>query len=71
MKLSVPTKFISRNQPEAAVKEEGSLNMKHKEYSGIDASRAAASIHDSQEQLFRFRFQMGMGSSKGSTNIAR
>ena len=39
--------------------------MKHKNYSGVDAKDLQHQIHDSQEQLFRFRFQMGMGQHEG------
>jgi large subunit ribosomal protein L29 len=41
--------------------------MKHKSYSGVDADDLQRQIHDSQEQLFRFRFQMGMGQHEGLT----
>ena len=39
--------------------------MKHKNYSGVDANDLQHQIHDSQEQLFRLRFQMGMGQFEG------
>ena len=39
--------------------------MKHKNYSGVDATDLQRQIQDSQEQLFRFRFQMGMGQFEG------
>jgi large subunit ribosomal protein L29 len=41
--------------------------MKHKDYSGVDATDLQRQIHDSQEQLFRLRFQMGMGQLEGLT----
>ena len=41
--------------------------MKHKQYSGVDANELQRQIQDSQEQLFRFRFQMGMGQNEGLT----
>jgi large subunit ribosomal protein L29 len=41
--------------------------VKHKNYSGVDATDLQRQIHDSQEQLFRFRFQMGMGQLEGLT----
>jgi large subunit ribosomal protein L29 len=41
--------------------------VKHKNFSGIDANDLQRQIHDSQEQLFRFRFQMGMGQHEGLT----
>jgi len=41
--------------------------MKHKNYSGVDTTDLQRQIHDSQEQLFRFRFQMGMGQLEGLT----
>jgi large subunit ribosomal protein L29 len=41
--------------------------MKHKNYSGVDAKDLQQQIHDSQEQLFRLRFQMGMGQFEGLT----
>jgi len=39
--------------------------MKHKNYSGVDATDLQRQIQDSQEQLFRLRFQMGMGQFEG------
>jgi large subunit ribosomal protein L29 len=39
--------------------------MKHKNYSGVDATDLQRQIQDSQEQLFRLRFQMGMGQLEG------
>jgi large subunit ribosomal protein L29 len=39
--------------------------MKHKNFSGIDANDLQRQIQDSQEQLFRLRFQMGMGQYEG------
>ena len=41
--------------------------MKHKNYSGVDTADLQRQIHDSQEQLFRLRFQMGMGQHEGLT----
>jgi large subunit ribosomal protein L29 len=41
--------------------------MKHKNFSGVDATDLQRQIHDSQEQLFRLRFQMGMGQHEGLT----
>ena len=41
--------------------------MKHKNFSGVDANDLQRQIHDAQEQLFRFRFQMGMGQQEGLT----
>jgi large subunit ribosomal protein L29 len=41
--------------------------MKHKSYLGVDANDLQRQIHDSQEQLFRLRFQMGMGQHEGLT----
>ena len=41
--------------------------MKHKTFSGVDADDLQRQIHDSQEQLFRLRFQMGMGQQEGLT----
>jgi large subunit ribosomal protein L29 len=39
--------------------------MKHKNFAGVDSNDLQRQIHDSQEQLFRLRFQMGMGQSEG------
>jgi large subunit ribosomal protein L29 len=39
--------------------------MKPKNYSGVDAADLQRQIQDSQEQLFRLRFQMGMGQFEG------
>jgi len=39
--------------------------MKTKNYSGVDAADLQRQIQDSQEQLFRLRFQMGMGQFEG------
>jgi large subunit ribosomal protein L29 len=39
--------------------------MKHKDYSGVDSTDLQRQIQDSQEQLFRLRFQMGMGQLEG------
>ncbi len=39
--------------------------MKHKDFAGLDSTELQRQIHDSQEQLFRFRFQMGMGQQEG------
>ena len=41
--------------------------MKHKNYAGVDTTDLQRQIHDSQEQLFRLRFQMGMGQQEGLT----
>ena len=41
--------------------------MKHKNFSGVDSGDLQRQIHDSQEQLFRLRFQMGMGQHEGLT----
>jgi large subunit ribosomal protein L29 len=41
--------------------------MKHKSFAGVDANDLQRQIHDSQEQLFRLRFQMGMGQLEGLT----
>jgi large subunit ribosomal protein L29 len=41
--------------------------MKHKDFSGVDATELQRQIQDSQEQLFRLRFQMGMGQLEGLT----
>jgi large subunit ribosomal protein L29 len=41
--------------------------MKHKDYTGVDSTDLQRQIHDSQEQLFRLRFQMGMGQLEGLT----
>jgi large subunit ribosomal protein L29 len=41
--------------------------MKHKDFSGVDATDLQRQIQDSQEQLFRLRFQMGMGQLEGLT----
>jgi large subunit ribosomal protein L29 len=39
--------------------------MKAEKLRGIDAAELQRQIQDSQEQLFRIRFQMGMGQSEG------
>jgi large subunit ribosomal protein L29 len=41
--------------------------MKPKNYAGVDATDLQRQIQDSQEQLFRLRFQMGMGQLEGLT----
>jgi large subunit ribosomal protein L29 len=41
--------------------------MKRKDYSGVDSTDLQRQIQDSQEQLFRLRFQMGMGQLEGLT----
>ena len=41
--------------------------MKHKNYSGVDTAELQQNIQDAQEQLFRFRFQLGMGQQEGLT----
>ena len=41
--------------------------MKNKNFSGLDATDLQRQIQDSQEQLFRLRFQMGMGQLEGLT----
>jgi large subunit ribosomal protein L29 len=41
--------------------------MKHKNFSGVDSTDLQRQIADSQEQLFRLRFQMGMGQYEGLT----
>ena len=39
--------------------------MKAEKIRGIDAADLTRQVHDAQEQLFRFRFQMGMGQNEG------
>ena len=39
--------------------------MKAEKYRGIDAADLQRQAQDAQEQLFRFRFQMGMGQLEG------
>ena len=39
--------------------------MKVEKYRGIDAAELQRTVQESQEQLFRFRFQMGMGQNEG------
>ena len=39
--------------------------MKAEKYRGIDATDLQRQAQDTQEQLFRFRFQMGMGQLEG------
>jgi large subunit ribosomal protein L29 len=41
--------------------------MKIKKFAGVDATDLQRQLHDSQEQLFRLRFQMGMGQQEGLT----
>ena len=39
--------------------------MKAAKMHGIDAAELQRQAHDAQEQLFRLRFQMGMGQNEG------
>jgi large subunit ribosomal protein L29 len=39
--------------------------MKAEKIRGIDAADLTRQVHDAQEQLFRIRFQMGMGQNEG------
>jgi large subunit ribosomal protein L29 len=39
--------------------------MKQKNFAGVDANDLQRQLQDSQEQLFRLRFQMGMGQLEG------
>ena len=39
--------------------------MKAEKFRGIDIAELERQVQDSQEQLFRFRFQMGMGQMEG------
>jgi large subunit ribosomal protein L29 len=39
--------------------------MKAEKYRGIDMAELERQVQDSQDQLFRFRFQMGMGQMEG------
>ena len=39
--------------------------MKAEKFRGIDIAELERQAQDSQEQLFRFRFQMGMGQMEG------
>lgn len=39
--------------------------MKHKDFGGLDAGELQRQVQESEEQLFRLRFQMGMGQSEG------
>jgi large subunit ribosomal protein L29 len=39
--------------------------MKVEKYRGIDAGELQRQVQDSHEQLFRLRFQMGMGQNEG------
>lgn len=39
--------------------------MKAEKMRGLDAPELQRQVHDSQEQLFRLRFQMGMGQREG------
>jgi large subunit ribosomal protein L29 len=39
--------------------------MKAEKISGLDAAELERSIQEAREQLFRFRFQMGMGQLEG------
>lgn len=39
--------------------------MKAEKMRGLDAAELQRQTHDAQEQLFRLRFQMGMGQSEG------
>lgn len=39
--------------------------MKAEKMRGIDAAELQRQVQDAQEQLFRFRFQMGMGQMEG------
>ncbi len=69
MKLSVPTKFVVREQagerqwPKAnSVK---ATDMKADKIRGLDSAEIERQLQDAQEQLFRLRFQMGMGQLEG------
>jgi large subunit ribosomal protein L29 len=39
--------------------------MKAEKLKGLDAAEIQRQANDAQEQLFRFRFQMGMGQTEG------
>jgi large subunit ribosomal protein L29 len=39
--------------------------MKAEKFRGLDAAELERQVQDSQDQLFRFRFQMGMGQMEG------
>ena len=39
--------------------------MKAEKFRGIDVADLERQVQDSQDQLFRFRFQMGMGKMEG------
>jgi large subunit ribosomal protein L29 len=39
--------------------------MKAEKFRGIDVADLERQVQDSQDQLFRFRFQMGMGQMEG------
>jgi len=39
--------------------------MKAEKFRGVDVAELERQIQDSQDQLFRFRFQMGMGQMEG------
>jgi large subunit ribosomal protein L29 len=39
--------------------------MKAEKINGLDAAELQRQSNDAQEQLFRFRFQMGMGQTEG------
>lgn len=39
--------------------------MKAEKFRGIDVAELERQVQDSQDQLFRFRFQMGMGQMEG------
>ena len=39
--------------------------MKAEKIRGLDAAELQRQANDAQEQLFRFRFQMGMGQTEG------
>jgi len=41
--------------------------MKAEKIRGIDTADLTRQVHDAQEQLFRLRFQMGMGQNEGLT----
>ncbi len=44
--------------------------MKADKIKGLDATELQRQANDAQEQLFRFRFQMGLSRPKGSKSIA-
>ena len=64
MKLSVPTKFVCA-QAAGSAKVEVSKMMKAEKIRGMDTAEVQRQAQDAQEQLFRLRFQMGMGQTEG------